>query len=207
LVFNKDYFEKIFKKGDPWGYATSEYEKVKYIRQIEAINKHISRPEKILEIGCAEGLFTKLLASTFPESDIVSLDISTVAVERAKCNCTSYANITFIEANILDYWRRGGLQKNTYDMIVQSESLFFLFPSLCVRMDMAQYFKDIVAALKETGIFVTAHGLSFVTRPVMDIYYTVLKHVSVPLHSAKYKEWNEFRNKYFDYDIRIFGTK
>ena len=55
----KDYWNAVFSKEDPWGY-TNAYEQQKYSHTLEMLPEiPISR---VLEIGCAEGLFTEKIS-------------------------------------------------------------------------------------------------------------------------------------------------
>ncbi|MFH0914135.1 MAG: methyltransferase domain-containing protein [Chloroflexota bacterium] len=83
-MFNKDYFEKVFQKADPWEYGRSGYERANHRRQLEAVKLLYPQPGQFLEIGCAEGVFTALLANAFPQASVLGIDLSRVAVARAK---------------------------------------------------------------------------------------------------------------------------
>jgi hypothetical protein len=74
---------------DPWSYATDSCHLSRIRREIELLDsvRCKKRFEKVLEIGCAEGLFTEKLA---PLCDFLhAVDISTVALARARHNMTA----------------------------------------------------------------------------------------------------------------------
>lgn len=201
MIFDKKHFNRVFEK-EGWGYSTSEYEQVKYARQLEAIKKWSPQPERILEIGCAEGLFTSMLAEAFPNARILGLDFSNLAMTKARENCTC-RNIELLEADIIETFRQRKLP-GKFDVIVQSESLYYLFPRLLTQWFLFGYFRQLSGALKASGIFLTTNGISSVTRYLMELYYTIIKRDCHPVHSAQYTEWNEFRNKQFTYDLKVF---
>lgn len=207
MIFGKRYFEKVFARSSPWGYDTSEYENAKYQRQLEAIKRYSPAPKSILEIGCAEGIHTRMLAEAFPEAKVLALDICGLAIERAKECCCSFPNIELVEGDIIELFRKDRLGCNRFDIIIQSESLYYLFPGLLLKMGLGNYFRGMAYALKEKGILVTANGLNVVTNFVMGTYYLALKRYCRSLHSAKYREWNEFRRKYVTYELRVFGKR
>ena len=74
------FFEELWKKGDPWQFETSEFERAKYDAEIAALQAH--RYGRVLEIGCGAGWFTRSLARIADE--IVALDISPAAIARAR---------------------------------------------------------------------------------------------------------------------------
>jgi 2-polyprenyl-3-methyl-5-hydroxy-6-metoxy-1,4-benzoquinol methylase len=72
-----------------------------------------------LEVGCAEGIFTGLLAGRAKE--VVAFDISPTALQRARARCRDQANISFMVADLVtvEFERR-------FDVIVVTEVLGYL---------------------------------------------------------------------------------
>lgn len=203
MIFGKEYFEKVFQRHFPWGRSTSEYEAVKYRRQIEAMKQNAPSPKRILEVGCAEGAFTIMVASAFPEAEILSVDISHRALERARRSCESYTNVRHIEGDIVELLKRDHLG-DSFDIVVQSESLYYLFPNLVARLNLHGYLRDLTNVLTEDGILVAADGISGPTRFVIWVFHIVLREFCHPVSVAKYREWNEFRNNYITYKLGVF---
>ena len=204
MIFNKEYFDKLFENSDPWKYRASEYEKIKYTRQINAIRKYFPRPKKILEIGSAEGLHTQMLAKTFPKAEIVTVEISHNAISRAKKIIKVYRNVKFIEADIAELVKQDVLPEKEFDVIIQSESLYYLFTKLIIQMNLVNYFRTLIKTLKIKGIFVTSNGYGIPTKGIMEVYYMILSSLSIPIYKSKYKDWNELKKKYMTYDLRVF---
>jgi SAM-dependent methyltransferase len=204
MIFGKRYFEEIFKKEDPWGYFVCEYENRKYVRQIEAIKQYSVYPQNILEIGCAEGAHTLMLARVFPGASILGIDISKIAVKRAKQNCEYCQNVNIIEADIIELFKQAHFPENTFDVIIQSESLYYLFPKLFIQMNLIHYLRSITKIVKNNGVFVTSNQINIQTRPAMEIYYLILKHFCRLAQNSEYKEWNDIRYKYLTYDLKVF---
>jgi SAM-dependent methyltransferase len=206
MIFGKRYFERVFRQEDPWRYFVCEYENKKYIRQIEAMKQYCPQPRSILEIGCAEGAHTLMLASAFPEASILGIDISHFAVERAKRNCQQCENVKIIEADVTEQlFRQVQWPESTFDVIVQSELLYYLFPKLCMHLSLAHYVKATTQILKNGGILVTSHQINMRTRPAMGAYYSMLKRVCRLLHNSLYREWHDIRHKYLIYDLKVFA--
>ena len=85
-------FEKLYQNHeDPWDYQTSEYERSKYREMEEFLSgrKFIQS----IEVGCSEGIFTKVLADL--SHQVIALDISSTAIERASKRCKDHKNIEF----------------------------------------------------------------------------------------------------------------
>lgn len=74
-------FEKLFRsRTDPWRLNTSPLEKKRYAALLKFVKK--IKPTTILELGCAEGAFTKLLYPIC--KSITAVDVSATAIKRAK---------------------------------------------------------------------------------------------------------------------------
>lgn len=203
MVFSKNYFNNVFKN-EGWHYSTSEYERVKYLRQIEAIKQWGPQPGRILEIGCAEGIFTLQLARTFPEAVITGVDFSSLALQKARENCCRSSNLEFLEGDIIDIFRQKKLSSGQFDVVIQSESLYYLFTRLLMKKFLAGYFNQLVGMLNDGGIFLTSNGISGVTKYLLEIYYWILKKDCDLVYSAQYREWNDLRKKHFTYDLKVF---
>jgi SAM-dependent methyltransferase len=114
------YFDWWHRRPDPWHLATDAYEQRKY----QITLKELPDPAypRILEAGCAEGVFTELLATTYPEADITGIDISEKALERARERNKGYADrVRFRHADLLDHGLRTG-----FDLVVCAETLYYV---------------------------------------------------------------------------------
>lgn len=76
-----EYFDDIFgSDDDPWNLASSEYEAAKFAHTHDVLADR--RYAHVLEIGCAHGVLTSVLA---PMCDsLLAVDISTKALEKAR---------------------------------------------------------------------------------------------------------------------------
>jgi SAM-dependent methyltransferase len=206
-MFNRDYFEREFKTEDPWSYRKSASEHKKHLKQIDLIKALVPEPVDILEIGCAEGIHTELMAKTFPRARIVAVDISPTAVARARQLCQAQPNITFIDGDINRLLRENTLPSTVYDVIIQSESLYFFFPGHLLRFRLVGYVKDLLNLLKPGGVFITCNSYSGVTRPVVSIYYGIFKFLSEPVHTSSEKIWYELRGAFWDCELKAYRTR
>jgi SAM-dependent methyltransferase len=115
----KEFFDDIWRKGDFWGLETSEFERAKYACQMKFLGDR--RYRRVLEIGCASGCFSRLLASVADE--VVALDVSPLAIARARSLSTGLKGIDFRVANIMKY---DPVAEGPWDLIVMSETIYYL---------------------------------------------------------------------------------
>ncbi len=89
-----DWFEDLFaREGDPWDFATSDYERAKYDDTLSHLpTGPIGRT---LEVGCANGVLTDRLAPFVTE--LVATDVSATALAAARERCAGRDNVRFVE--------------------------------------------------------------------------------------------------------------
>jgi SAM-dependent methyltransferase len=203
-MFDKNYFEKIFQKGTTWGCASSRYEYVKYVRQTEIMKHFAPEARHILEIGCAEGTHARMIARAYPDASILSLDIAPSAVEKARKNCRHCGNIEVMEGDIIALLEQRYFQPDSFDIVVQSESMYMLFPGLASTLTIGRYLRSMREIMKKEGIFITANGMKGLTRFIMPVYYSVLKRLYETAYESRFREWNDYRNDFWTYELRVF---
>jgi SAM-dependent methyltransferase len=137
------FFEDLWQRGDPWDLETSEFEQQRCARLLEALSPR--RFGKVLEIGCAGGVFTGLLTSVADR--VVALDVSSNAIERAKTRWTGPETAEFRIANIMEYDVCG---KGPWDLVVMSDMVYFL-GWLYPFFDIAWLAMELFAATSEGG--------------------------------------------------------
>jgi SAM-dependent methyltransferase len=113
-----EFFEELYARDrDPWGFATSDYEREKYRRTLAAIGDR--RWARALEIGCSIGVFTRLLAVLCDE--LVAVDVSERALELARERLAGTSHVTLSLATFPEEMPGG-----PWDLIVCSEVLYYL---------------------------------------------------------------------------------
>jgi SAM-dependent methyltransferase len=115
----QSFFDDLWQRGDPWDLETSSFEQRRCARLIEILSAR--RYAKALEIGCAAGVFTRLLAGVTDQ--LVALDVAPHAIERARTTWTGPESAEFRVANIMDYDAR---REGPWDLIVMSDMIYFL---------------------------------------------------------------------------------
>jgi trans-aconitate methyltransferase len=94
------YFNWWYRVPDPWSYSVLAKEQERYILTLLSVPP--ARYRRILDAGCSEGLFTHALAKRYPDAQIVGIDISTRAIERAQvCVQSAGTRIQFVAMDIL----------------------------------------------------------------------------------------------------------
>jgi len=204
VPFGKIYFEKVFSDLDPYSQENSRYESLKFLRQLDMIDTYRPDAQTIFEIGCGEGHFTKVLADRYPDTEILTVDISRQALCRAETACRGRDNVCFLGGDILDLLFSGALGEAGFDVIIQSESLYYLFLDLLGRRSLFDYFRAITGLLVEGGIFVEVDSVSVATKAPVSVYHWVLRRLATELEVASHREWCELRNKNCSYDLRVY---
>jgi len=142
---DRAFFEALFARGsDPWSY-TSEYEQGKYAQTLALLGR--ATPQRALELGCAEGHFTRQLARHVGR--LRACDISLIALERARARCADLANVEVGYHDVFADPIDGG-----HDLIVCSELLYYAGDR--ERLDLAA--RAIAGGLAPRGMLLTAHA-------------------------------------------------
>jgi peptidoglycan/xylan/chitin deacetylase (PgdA/CDA1 family) len=110
------HWDRIFSRPDPFNWAC-DFEQTKYRRTLDIVPS--DSLERVLEIGCAEGMFTKQLAR-FAKT-LLAADISALALARAQNRCADCANVSF---RLLDIVADDIPGRQT--LIICSEVLYYL---------------------------------------------------------------------------------
>jgi SAM-dependent methyltransferase len=115
----RSFFDDIWQKGDAWQLQTSEFERAKYACQMRLLCDR--RYNRVLEIGCGSGCFSRLLIASADE--VIALDVSSLAIARARSLSSRLKGIDFRVANIMEY---DPMAKGPWDLIVMSETIYYL---------------------------------------------------------------------------------
>ncbi len=113
---------------DPWDYATASYQRDRIRSEVEMLDavRGTARFGSALEVGCAEGIFTEVLA---PRCDsLLAVDISPVALNRARRRLQGNERVQFAEWDLRVHPVPG-----TYDAIVIIHALEYIRNPFNVR--------------------------------------------------------------------------
>lgn len=115
----RSFFDDIWARGDFWALESSEFERARYARLIARLDP--SGYDRVLEIGCGAGAFSRLLAPLTRR--LLALDVSAKAISTAHTALSTLKQTEFRVANIMDYDPR---QEGPWNLIVMSETICYL---------------------------------------------------------------------------------
>lgn len=102
---------------DPYDFAESPYEAMKYQHQMYALGgRHYQRA---LEIGCANGVLTDKLSRTADE--VIAIDAHEVPVDAARERNAANFNVEVMQGEVPYFW-----PDYTFDLIVASDMMYYL---------------------------------------------------------------------------------
>lgn len=140
--------DRVFSRGeDPYKYDSSPYEKARLASMENALGGR--RYKSALEVGCAEGRFTRRLAAACEK--VTAVDVSSVALARAKA---AAPGAVLVETDIRE-WTPG----EEFDLIVLGDVLYYLDKPM-VRQVFEAMFPKIASWLAPGGRLVLAHGFA-----------------------------------------------
>lgn len=112
------HFEAIYARGeDPWGFASSAYERDKYAATLAALPR--LRYARALEVGCSIGVFTAMLAPQC--GDLLAAEPVISALDAARLRNAGQAHVRFAPLFMPRDW-----PDERFDLVVLSEVLDYL---------------------------------------------------------------------------------
>jgi SAM-dependent methyltransferase len=170
----REFMDGLWKRGDPWDFESSEYERDRCTHFLQLLEGgHYARA---LEIGCGAGYFTRRLA---PLTDqILALDISQTAIDRARTLGAAPATVDFRVGNIMEYKPEAD---GPWDLIVFTDTICYLgwlYPFFDVAWLAVQLFN----AMRDGGRLLLANSLDenndwllrpWLTRTYRDLFVNV----------------------------------
>lgn len=105
--------KRDFSQSDPWNYTSNYLEGLRHQREVEMLDRvrGIKRFGSALEIGCAEGVFTKILAGRC--DSLLATDFSEDALGRARLRCRCDEHVAFAQIDL-----RNDPLPGVFDLIV-----------------------------------------------------------------------------------------
>ena len=203
-----DYLQRQYEQADPWAFETSAYERRKYDRQLRAIDDRVEDPDRILELGSAEGTFTSLLADEFSGAEIHGVEFVSEAVQRAR-DRLSDDSVRFFERDLEKFLTE---RTETYDVIVWSETVYYVGANHSLP-DLDRLVRTVADRLASGGLVCMANIIgqegdyeeSLTRRPIMNAYYELLVGELTPLQRAVYHERKAEMDERNEYQIWVFG--
>lgn len=147
----REYFTRLYQENeDPWNYESSDYEAEKYEASLCALPRE--QYQKAFEIGCSIGVFTVALARRC--RNLLSVDLSASALERAKERCRGFPHVNFKLMSLPAEY-----PPDVFNLTVLSEVGYYLEPE-----DLARLSERITNHSAPRGHLLLVHWLA----PVLD---------------------------------------
>jgi len=139
-----EYFEALYARdGDPWKFATSDYEREKYARTLAALPE--AQYAAALEVGCSIGVLTRQLATRCER--LVAIDAAPTPLTEARRRCRELTNVEFAQMFVPGEWPEG-----VFDLILLSEVIYYLDAD-----DVGELAKRVDAALAPQATILLVH--------------------------------------------------
>lgn len=199
-----EYLEAKYERPDPWDFESSAYERRKYRRQLQLIADRVSDPARILELGCAEGVHTEMLAERFPDAAVTGVDIVEQAIDRAR-ERLSDERVTF---RVGDARSVVSELDPGFDVIVCSETIYYLGADATVP-ELFQFCKRLAELLTPDGLVCMANIRSQTDSresplnraPVLEAYHRLLTGPLQEVHRARYREAKREGDSPYTYEV------
>jgi SAM-dependent methyltransferase len=147
------YFDALYaRSADPWGFASSLYERGKYAATVAALRS--GRYASALEVGCSIGVLTRDLAAHCDA--LLALDASEAPLAQARVRCADLPNVRFERMFAPEQWPGGA-----FDLILLSEVVYYFS-----REDVARLAARIAGSLAPLGDLVLVHWIGETNYPL-----------------------------------------
>jgi SAM-dependent methyltransferase len=137
------FFDHYFDEGDPFGFDINPEEQLKFRRTMEVCGE--GQLGRVLELGCAVGSFTEVLAPR--ATDLLALDVSQAAVDQVARRLRDHPNVRTKAMAI-----PAEFPGEEFDLVVASDVLYYLSVA-----DLRRCLARIEARLADGGAFVAVH--------------------------------------------------
>ncbi|WP_375779255.1 nodulation methyltransferase NodS [Bradyrhizobium sp. ma5] len=142
LDTNHQLLERELAVDDPWRLDSSSFEQERYAQMLR-MSRCNGDYAHALEVGCAAGAFTEMLAPHCQRVTVV--DVMPQAIERARRRTRKWSHITWVVCDIQQF-----STAEQFDLIVVAEILYYLKDIA----DMHAAIRNLVSMLAPNGILV-----------------------------------------------------
>ncbi len=138
------YFDALYARdADPWGFASSDYERAKYDATMAALPA--GRFAAGFEVGCSIGILTHRLAERC--ASLLAVDVADAALAQTRARCAGLSHVEIRRMRVPNEWPDG-----RFDLILLSEVLYYLSPD-----DVARTAMRVRAGLSPDGAVLLVH--------------------------------------------------
>ncbi|MFZ3301099.1 MAG: class I SAM-dependent methyltransferase [Microgenomates group bacterium] len=141
----RHHFDKYAKRYDSNYSYDKPFTRYKILKKVDDFFSSVKSVYKsdnllMLEVGCGTGEYTKLIASRFPKSKIIGIDISPDILKIAKNKCSKFKNVKFYT-------------KSAYDMKFKNKSFDIVFGFYILHhLDSTKLSTEVHRVLKKKGL-------------------------------------------------------
>ncbi len=176
LIGQEQHFDLLFQTNDdPWGYASVWSEQRRHSLLLAMLDMPVY--ERVFEPGCANAVFTSLLASRAVE--VLAWDGSGEAVRASRSRLRGIANVEVSHRSVPEDWPDG-----QFDLIVLSDFLYYLSEG-----DIVEVAEKALDSVSEGGFVLSCHWVQiahdFLT-PGGAAVHEVLQEVLGPVNGPAY---------------------
>lgn len=164
-----------------WDYLRSRREAARYAL-IAGYCRYLSSRAAVMDVGCGEGILQRLLFPSY--SRYVGIDLSGVAIERARAQAGEAANTVFTRADGREYAPAGD-----FDLIIFNESLYYFPRPLEVVRRYDNHLRDDGAIIVSNVIRRRSHA----ARAQLAAAYCTLDRVTLRSNTAESWEMRVLR--------------
>ncbi|GAG56570.1 unnamed protein product [marine sediment metagenome] len=165
-------FDSFQAKEDPWGNPSSRRSMFKALLSWVATRRY----KRILEVGCSGGYFTDMLVKA-DLGRVWALDVSTVAVERAR---SRYPSHTFVVGDVRDIKE---LFDFSFDLILCMDVLYYL-----TTADLDELFEAFMDRLTPKGRLLAVLHLDDSTSLTGTNFTTINEHCKSLFGDPRFKK-------------------
>jgi SAM-dependent methyltransferase len=155
----RTFFDELWQAGDYWGLEGSDFERGRYAALLAMIDDR--RYRHVIELGCGAGEFTGMLAPLADE--VLALDVSAAAIERAKAKRPNPGTVAFRNDNVMDFDLGEGAP---WDLVVLTETIYYL-GWLYSFFDIAWRASELLAATSPRGRLLLANTFGVMEDPLV----------------------------------------
>ncbi|MBI5834194.1 MAG: class I SAM-dependent methyltransferase [Armatimonadetes bacterium] len=139
------------ERPDPWGATRTcyRYQRLKYERLTAFIPAR--RYERVLDLGCGIGAFTRHLAPHV--GAITGVELSASGVQQARDLSVDHANADYRQGDVLHVGDAVG--QSTYDLVILADVLYYLSPLSAEVLD--GVCASVAAAMEPGGVLLLAN--------------------------------------------------
>jgi predicted TPR repeat methyltransferase len=137
----RQHYDTVWSGDDPWSFDSSDYEQRRFAHQLDLLSDR--RYRRALEIGCGGGAFSRLLSPLV--DDLIAIDVSEVAIQRAMEQNPQLGNTRFVARNIMQF---DVSSSGPWELVIFSETIYclgWLYPLFDVGWLLSQLFDSMNA--------------------------------------------------------------